>query len=255
MKKPRRKTEGYNEALRSLSVVIPAYNEEKRLLATLQQVERYLDDSGWTPYEILVVDDGSTDGTPALVRAFAEDHPEVRLLRNPGNRGKGYSVRHGMLAAVGEWRLFTDADLSAPIAEIDKLRKGIEEHGADVAIGSRALDRSLIQIHQSALRENAGRLFNLFLRFVTGLDFWDTQCGFKLFRAEAAQRIFSKQLMERFGFDAEILYLAKKYGFKTVEIPVRWAHADGTKVNMISDSLDMFFDLFLIRWNDLKGRY
>jgi glycosyltransferase involved in cell wall biosynthesis len=177
------------------------------------------------------------------------------LLENSGNRGKGYAVRHGMLEAQGDWVLFTDADLSAPIAELDKLLAAARERGAQVAIGSRALDRSLIQVHQSVFREQAGRIFNLCMRVVTGLPLWDTQCGFKLFEAHAAREIFRRQRLDGFSFDVEALFLARKLGFRIVEVPVRWSHTEGTKVSMFSDSLLMFVDLFQVRWNQLRGLY
>ncbi|MGH9662111.1 MAG: dolichyl-phosphate beta-glucosyltransferase, partial [Bryobacteraceae bacterium] len=162
---------------RSLSIVIPAYNEERRLPATLDRINAYLDAQKPAFAEIVVVNDGSRDGTAAT----AEGRPRVRVLHNPGNRGKGYSVRHGMLEAKGAWSLISDADLSAPIEELGKLFEAVERSSAKVAIGSRAIDRSLIGVHQPALREYAGRAFNVVMRLATGLPFRDTQCGFKLF--------------------------------------------------------------------------
>jgi len=241
--------------LESISIIIPAYNEARRLPTTLEEVLGYLRGAGFSSAEVLVVDDGSRDQTAGIAREFASRHPEIRLLENPGNRGKGYSVRHGMLKAQGDWILFTDADLSAPIAELDKLLAAARERGARVAIGSRALDRSLITIHQSMFREQAGRIFNLCMRMVTGLRLWDTQCGFKLFEAHAAREIFRRQKLDGFSFDVEALFLARKLGFRTVEVPVHWSHAEGTKVKMFSDSLLMFVDLFQIRWNHLRGLY
>ena len=236
----------------AISIVIPAYNEEGRLPVTLEAVLRYLEAKGWASVEVLVVDDGSTDGTAAVAeRAGAP----VRLLRNPGNRGKGYAIRHGMLEATGDWVLFSDADLSAPIEELDKLMEAAEREGAQVAIGSRALNRALIGVHQSVFRENAGRIFNLIMRIVVGLPFWDTQCGFKLFRREAAREIFRRQRLDGFGFDVEALFIARKLGFKTIEVPVRWSHSEGTKVSMIRDSLNMFLDLVRVRLHQLQGHY
>jgi dolichyl-phosphate beta-glucosyltransferase len=240
--------------LQSISVIVPAYNEEKRLPSTLARVIEYLDGKNFSFTEILVVDDGSGDGTVPAISEFAVRHTSVRLLRNPGNRGKGYSVRHGMLEAKGEWALFTDADLSSPIEEMEKLIEAARRKSAQVAIGSRALDRSLVGVHQPWLREYAGRFFNLVMRAVTGLDFHDTQCGFKLFQTEAARRIFSLQRLERFGFDAEILFIAERLGYRAVEVPVRWNDVAGSKVGTLQ-GLNGFVDLLRIRFNAWAGRY
>lgn len=249
-------TSYYNCRLRSLSVVIPAYNEEQRLPSTLDAVLTYLHAGAYGPWELIVVNDGSKDGTADLVkRRIAAGEPNLRLLENPGNRGKGYSVKHGMLEARHEWALLSDADLSAPIEELGKLFAAIDKTQAAVAIGSRALDRSLIGTHQSKFREFGGRFFNLLVQLGTGLRFWDTQCGFKLFRRDAAQVVFPRQLLERFGFDVEALFIAQKHGFKIAEVPVRWNHVDGTKVSLATDSVDMFGDIARVRWNDLKGLY
>jgi dolichyl-phosphate beta-glucosyltransferase len=238
----------------SLSIVIPAYNEEKRLPATLDRVREYLcaqPDQNW---ECIVVDDGSKDGTAALVERTAASEPRIRLVKNPGNRGKGYAVRNGMLAAHGAWRLFSDADLSAPIEELPKLRTAAEIHGAVIALGSRALDRSLVSVHQSAFREYSGRFFNLTMRTLTGLPFRDTQCGFKMYRADAAQAVFSRQIEEGFSFDVEDLVIAQRLGLKMVEVPVRWANVEGTKVSAWSGAKS-FLDLVSIRGRALSGRY
>jgi glycosyltransferase involved in cell wall biosynthesis len=242
-----------------LSIVIPAFNEERRLPQTMSQVLAYL--AGPRPQaraentEIIVVDDGSSDGTASTVEQISRLHSNVRVIRNPGNRGKGYAVRNGMLQAQGEWILFTDADLSAPIEELEKLFRAIEAEPAAVVIGSRALDRKLIGVHQSWMRENAGRFFNLCMRVIVGLNLWDTQCGFKMFRRDAAKRVFARQTIDGFGFDVEALYIAHRLGYRIVEVPVRWSHAEGTKVDMFSDSARMFADLLRIRGNALRGKY
>jgi len=239
---------------RSISIVIPAYNEEMRLPTTLDRVAAYFRGAALESPEVLVVDDGSKDGTVALVKDFALRHPFVTVLQNPGNRGKGYSVRHGMLKAKGDWVLFSDADLSAPIEELGKLWAAVERSGASIAIGSRALDRSLVGVHQPMLREYAGRFFNLVMRAMTGLKFHDTQCGFKLFRRDAAQAIFARQQLDRFGFDVEILYIGELLGYKAVEVPVRWNDVLGSKVGTFQ-GLDGFVDLLRVRRNDWAGRY
>ena len=240
--------------IRSISIVVPAYNEKARLPETIRRIQEYLAKSAWTFWEIVIVDDGSTDGTVEAVSALAEGRSNVRILRNPGNRGKGYSVRHGMTEARGEWRLFTDADLSAPIEELDKLWEATVGDGSHIAIGSRALDRSLIGVHQPGMRETAGRIFNGVMRAATGLQIADTQCGFKLFHGSAALAIFPRQTQERFGFDVEILFIAKKLGFRVSEVPVRWDHVEGSKVGMLT-GLHAFTELLQVRWNDLRGKY
>jgi dolichyl-phosphate beta-glucosyltransferase len=249
------RSSGYNQALTAISIVIPAFNEAQRLPSTLASIGSYLAKKQGFQAEIVVVDDGSSDDTRRAAESYSQEGLSVRVLANPGNRGKGYSVRHGMLEATGDWILFTDADLSAPIEEMDKLLWEARRLDAEVVIGSRALDRSLIGVHQSAFREQAGRVFNLMLRIITGLPFWDTQCGFKLFSKRAAREIFPRLRIEGFGFDAEALFIARKLGFKTLEIPVRWDHVEGTKVSMHRDSMNMFLDLIRIRINQIKGLY
>ena len=239
---------------RSLSIIVPAYNESARLPDTLRRIEDYFTRSAWDFHEILVVDDGSRDGTFDAAAKFANGNPNIRFLSNPGNRGKGYSVRRGMLAAQGRWRLFSDADLSAPIDELDKLWCHLSKSNAQIAIGSRGLDRSLIGIHQPGFRERAGKVFNAVMRGVTGLPFADTQCGFKIFREDAAQAVFERQTLDRFGFDVEVLFVARKLGYKIVEVPVRWNHVEGSKVGMFS-GLHAFKELAEVRFNDLMGRY
>jgi glycosyltransferase involved in cell wall biosynthesis len=234
---------------RSLSIIIPAFNEEKRLPLTLEAVRLFLERSKWEFVETVVVDDGSRDRTAEVAQAAG-----VRVLRNPGNRGKGYSVRHGMLEGKGDWLLFTDADLSAPIDDLEKLWRAAEEEGAQVAIGSRAVDRSLVGVHQPFLREAGGRLFNVIMRMVTGLPFQDTQCGFKLFERRAAGELFGRQLLDGFGFDVEVLYIAKRLKYRAVEVPVRWNDVAGTKVSFLA-GLTAFLDPMRVRWNGVNGKY
>ena len=235
-----------------LSIIIPSYNEESRLPVTLERIAAYLSTYG-REAEVLVVDDGSKDGTAAVAESFRSKIPALRVVSNGVNRGKGYSVRHGMQEARGRIALFTDADLSAPIEEAGKLIDALATY--DVAIGSRAMDRSLITVHESPFREFAGIVFNKIVRIILWLPFVDTQCGFKAFRRESCNIIFEQQRIERFGFDPELLYLARHHGLRTVEIPVRWGHSPATKVSMLHDSVRMFIDVFAIRSNSLRGRY
>lgn len=241
-----------SSGLPELSIIIPAYNEELRLPTTLERIAAYVRASG-RETEVLLVDDGSNDRTPDLAESFRNNFAALRVLSNGVNRGKGFSVRHGMLEARGRLVLFTDADLSAPIEEADKLLAALETH--DVAIGSRALDRRLIFERQSRFREIAGIIFNTVVRLCLRLPFVDTQCGFKAFRREPCRIIFEQQRIERFGFDPELLYLARRHGLRAAEIPVRWGHSPATKVNMLRDSVQMFLDVLVIRWNALVGRY
>lgn len=236
-----------------LSIVVPSYNEEVRLPASLSQIAAYIRASQRAT-EVIVVDDGSRDRTAAVAESFRSEIPSLRVAANGSNRGKGYSVRHGMLEARGRIVLFTDADLSAPIEEADKLLAVLEQNN-DVAIGSRALDRSLITVHESPFREFAGIIFNKIVRIILRLPFVDTQCGFKAFRREKCRIIFEQQTIERFGFDPELLYLARHHGLRCVEIPVRWGHSPATKVSMLRDSIQMFLDVLVIRWNSLTGQY
>lgn len=240
--------------MHSLSIVVPAYNEERRLRGTLERLLAFINGRKFDFIELIVVDDGSRDGTAALVEEFVRRDSRVRLVKNPGNRGKGYAVRHGFQEARGEWVLFSDADLSSPIEELDKLWQAARASGARIAIGSRALDRSLVGVHQPLWREFAGRFFNLVMRVVTGLAFRDTQCGFKLFETGAAREISRRQQLDGFGFDVELLFLAKILGFPAVEVPVRWDDVAGTKVST-ARGLVAFLEPFEIRWYQLSGRY
>jgi glycosyltransferase involved in cell wall biosynthesis len=204
-------------------------------------------------YEVIVVDDGSTDATPTVVRQSTMK--ELRFIQNPRNQGKGFTVRDGVLAASGEYVLFTDADLSAPIEELTKLLNVAKTENADVVIGSRAVDRTFIEKHQSRGRELGGIAFNLMVRSFLGLNLQDTQCGFKLFHRQKSRRIFERQTTAGFGFDPELLFLAKRDGLTIREVPVRWSHAEGSKVHFLKHATVMFSDLVRIRWNALTGKY
>jgi dolichyl-phosphate beta-glucosyltransferase len=235
-----------------LSIIIPSFNEELRLPSSLERIADYIRKRRPNT-EVIVVDDGSTDKTAAVAEGYKENIPSLRVVSNGMNRGKGFSVRRGSLEACGNAILFTDADLSSPIEEGEKLLTELGTH--DVAIGSRAVDRSLIEAHQSLFREFAGIIFNRIVRVILRLPFVDTQCGFKAFRRERCRIIFEQQTIERFGFDPELLYLARHHGLSIVEVPVRWAHSPATKVSMMTDSVLMFLDVFVIRWNAFLGRY
>jgi dolichyl-phosphate beta-glucosyltransferase len=237
----------------SYSFILPAYNESERLASSLPKVLDYVAERRLTA-EIIVVNDGSKDDTAEVVRRFAASDPCVRLLENPGNRGKGYSVRNGMLHARGDVMLFSDTDLSSPIYEADKLFAAIR-NGADVAIGSRWLQRELQTERQPLLRQLYGRLFNFGLRIVLGLRYRDTQCGFKAFTREAAHIIFPRQRIERWGFDPEILFLANKFKLKTVEVPVEWAHDHRSKISPLRDGIRMVGEFLQVRMNEIQGKY
>jgi len=235
------------------SIVIPAYNEAARIGNALEQVVACVRQRGWSA-DVVVVDDGSRDQTAEIVRAFAKDHSEVRLLQNPGNHGKGYSVRNGILHSFGEVVMFTDADLSAPIEEADGLFAAIAA-GADIAIGSRWLERTRQTIRQPLYRQFFGRCFNAVTRAVMGLPYADTQCGFKAFTRAAAQTIFQLQTIERWGFDPEILFIARKRGYRIDEVAVSWAHDERTRISYLKDGARMLQDIAIVRWNALLGRY
>ena len=236
-----------------LSVVIPAFDEVERLGPTLEQVRRFLNTRRFES-EVVVVVDGGRDGTLAMTRALAREWPALVVLHHDVNRGKGYSVRRGMLAARGRYRLFSDADLSTPIAEVERLIDALDG-GADVAIGSRALAQSDVRVRQAWWRQSMGRVFNQIVRRVAVPDVRDTQCGFKCFRAEAAQRIFARQRMTRFSFDVELLWIARKLGCRVVEVPVTWINDPSSRVRPVRDSLRMLADLVRLRFDDLRGLY
>lgn len=240
-----------------LSLVVPAYNEAARITQTLVTVAEYFAAQAYK-CEILVVDDGSTDRTADIVREhvelFERSGLSLRLISNPGNRGKGYSVRHGFFEARGDIVLFSDADLSAPIAETPKLIDPIAAGECDAAFGSRACEGARIGRHQPLMRETAGRAFNLIMRMMTGLPFADTQCGFKAFRRSLLLPVFKRQRIFGFGFDVEILFLASKQGARLREVPVEWNDVEGSKVSFARGML-AFWDLVVIRWRYLRGKY
>jgi len=235
-----------------LSIVVPAFNEAARIGTSIEKIHAFM---GKSPVscELIVVDDGSEDNTSEVVAQARVKG--LRLLKNNRNYGKGYTVRNGVLAASGTYVLFTDADLSAPIEEADKLFDVALKENADIVIGSRAVDRSYIEKHQSRFREVGGIFFNFMVRLLLGLPLSDTQCGFKLFNRQTCLPLFQLQTIPGFGFDAELLFLAKRQKLKIRETPVRWSHAEGSKVNFLRDGTRMFFDLLRIRWNAISGRY
>jgi glycosyltransferase involved in cell wall biosynthesis len=235
-----------------LSIVVPAFNEAARIGESIDKIDSFMRRSR-VSCELIIVDDGSHDNTAEVIKKTQVKG--LRLIRNDHNHGKGYTVRQGVLAAAGQYVLFTDADLSAPIEEVDKLLDVAVKDGVDVVIGSRAVDRSYIEKHQSSLREAGGIVFNFMVRVVLGLRFRDTQCGFKLFHRQRSRRIFELQTTLGFGFDPELLFLASREGLQIREEPVRWSHAEGSKVSFFRDAIRMFFDLVRIRWNALIGRY
>jgi dolichyl-phosphate beta-glucosyltransferase len=239
--------------LPTYSIVLPAYNEGARIAATLDEIFAHVEQQNWKA-EVIVVNDGSSDDTAEIVHRYAVKHPMLHSLENPGNRGKGYSVRKGMLQARGDVLLFSDADLSSPIAEADKLFAAIAD-GAEIAIGSRWLKAELQIRQQPVYRQLLGRIFNLALLLTLGLRFKDTQCGFKAFTRRAAHAVFPLQRIERWGFDPELFYLARKFGFPVREVPVAWSHREGSRIHPWRDGTQMVIDVFRIRWNGLCGKY
>jgi dolichyl-phosphate beta-glucosyltransferase len=235
------------------SIIIPAFNERLRIEECLLKVIGHVAERRWHA-EIIIVNDGSTDETPNIVRRFMGSNPHVRLIENPGNRGKGFSVRHGMSKGVGEVLLLTDADLSAPINEAKKLFDAIEA-GADVAIGSRWLDSAFQTKRQSLVRQLGGRAINYTNRWLLGLQLKDTQCGFKAFTRDAAKSIFPITSIDRWGWDPEVLYLAGKIGFNVAEIPVEWAHDDRSKISPVRDGISILVDAWRVRRNAMMGLY
>ncbi|HEY3490933.1 MAG TPA: dolichyl-phosphate beta-glucosyltransferase [Candidatus Deferrimicrobiaceae bacterium] len=228
-----------------LSVVVPAFNEGNRLGETIDRIVRYLGDAGWT-FELIVVDDGSSDDTFEVARRFADGIPSVRVIRNDSNRGKGYSVRRGMREANMPLRLFCDADLAAPIEEIEKLLPWFSR-GYDAVIGSRACPESVIEVRQSRVREFMGRSFGRIVRMAFGLDIMDTQCGLKMFTGDAAKAVFGFQRLDRYAFDVELLVLARRLGLRVKETGIRWRNVSGSHVNLLSTPLQMIAELLVLR--------
>ena len=235
------------------SIVIPAYNEAARIGKTLAAVLECVHSRAW-PAEVIVVNDGSADSTAEIVKEFARLDPIVHLLENPSNRGKGFSVRNGILAARGDIVMFTDADLSSPIEEAERLFAAINE-GADIAIGSRWLEVSRQTIKQPIYRQFFGRCFNAVTRWAMGLPFADTQCGFKAFRKNAAHTVFGLQRIERWGFDPELLFIAMRHGFVIKEVPVTWGHDERSRLSYLRDGSKMLEEILRIRWNAFTGVY
>ncbi len=239
---------------RFLSIVIPAFNEEKRLGDTLDRIAAYVMENS-IDSEIVVVDDGSMDETPEIARKASLRHSSVRLVRNEENMGKGFSIRRGFLASKGSLVLVTDADLSAPIEEFDTLFKVLREHDQDIVIGSRGIDSSKIEIKQPWLRRIMGKVFNRVVRSITKLPFKDTQCGFKLMVRQKVKPIIEIMRVDRFSYDVELLFLAHTFGLKIVEVPVVWRDSRATRVKMISDSFNMIWDVAKIRFDYRRGKY
>src|SRR6266568_4898697 len=235
------------------SIILPAYNESVRIRPGLEKALAFVREQRWS-VEIIVINDGSRDDTADIVKQVMVNAPELRLLENPGNRGKGYSVRNGMLNAHGDILMFSDADFSSPIYESLKLIRAIE-NGADVAFGSRWLLAETQTRRQSLMRQFVGRAYNLLLRLLLGLPYKDTQCGFKAFTRKAAEVIFTRQQIERWGFDPELLFIARKFGLRMTEVAVEWANDDRSKINPLTDGIKMFYELLTIRVNAIAGHY
>jgi dolichyl-phosphate beta-glucosyltransferase len=236
-----------------VSLIVPAYNEEKRLGGSLNTIYSWMR-ANFERFEITVVDDGSTDRTADVVTDFSERAPEVELLSLRQNSGKGYAVRTGMMSAEGDYVIFTDADLSTPIEEVAKALD-LMKQGWDVVIGSRALPESDVQVHQNFLRELMGKTFNRIVRLLSGLPFPDTQCGFKCFTQKAAKDIFSRAVIDGFAFDVEALVLAKKFGYRVTDMPIRWVNSPASKVRIFSSPLQMLREVWRVRVNVARGKY
>lgn len=237
-----------------LSIVIPVYNEEKRISATLDKLIAYLSGQSWSR-EIVLVDDGSSDGGIALAQGRLGDAGEVcRVISYGANRGKGYALKQGMLASQGRYVLFTDADLSTPIEELDKILPWFDQ-GYDIVQGSRKMPGAAVERHQPWLRENMGKVFTWLSNFIARVDVRDVTCGFKCYRNEVAHDLYGRQQIYDWSFDAEIIYIARLSHYKLKEVPVRWFDERGTKVHLLKDSVRSFWGLLTIRLNGFKGLY
>jgi glycosyltransferase involved in cell wall biosynthesis len=236
-----------------LSVVIPAYNEEKRLGRTFDVIIAFLQKTG-REWEIVVHDDGSKDGTVELVRRYSARHPTIRVNLGGANRGKGYAVKHGMLQAKGDWRLLTDADLSTPMEEFDKLWPWTQK-GFPVVIGSRKIAGAQIEVRQPWIRQRMGLAYSYICKTFLATPVLDFTCGFKIFRGDTAQEVFSRSIIDRWGYDSEVLFIAHRLGYKIKEVPVVWRHDTESKVRLGSDTLSSAKELLAIRWNAIRGKY
>lgn len=236
-----------------VSIIIPAFNEEFRLPKTLDSVYNYMESRG-SDFEVLIVDDGSLDGTASFVEEYSEKQPKVKLVRYPVNRGKGYAVRVGMLEADGDYLIYNDADGSSPIEEIEKLVKSIES-GVDIAFGSRAKPDESRVVDALAYRKYMGNTFNLIVQTLVLPGIHDTQCGFKMFRSDCAREIFSVAKEDGFAFDVEILFIARLKKYKLEEVPINWSNVDGSKVNVFFDSPKMFLQVLNVAVGKWTGRY
>lgn len=232
--------------------MVPAYNENGRIEGTLAGIIEYMGGRG-SDFEVIVVDDGSVDHTGEVVEALTSGEPRLRLLKNEANRGKGYSVRRGILESRGDVVLFSDADLSTPIEEFDKLLGYLDEY--DLIIASRSLPDSDVAVHQPAYREMMGRTFNLIVQTLILRGIIDTQCGFKLMKGEVARQVAARQRIDRFSFDVEMILIAKRLGYKYLDVPVRWVNSPNSRVSPLSDSINMMLDLFRIKLYDIAGLY
>lgn len=235
-----------------LSVIIPSYNEAKIIKKTIEEVSGFLSKKRYS-WEIVIVDDGSTDNSKEVISKLLE--PGVRLVNYKPNRGKGGALKRGIKEAKGKFIIFTDADLSVPIKTIDAVLARINDGDCDVVIGTRKNSRAKVLIHQPWLRENLGKGFTLLTQIITGVNVSDFTCGFKCFTSKSAKTIFGRSLLSRWAYDAEVLFLAKKYGYLIAEIPVTWRNREDTRVQLGSAIITSFIDLLRIRWNDFLGKY